>query len=358
MNIFCLFYKNIESTIPYYYGYSKKQWYISNDNVQQIDIGVGKMWKVLNDKKVKRNVVVAVIDGGVDISNCAISDNIWENSDEIADNGIDDDNNGFIDDLNGWNFTENNNAVNDFSNDIFELNHGTKIAGIICAAPSKSEVSGIACGDWIKIMPLKVISAPMEADSTIESGKLDNLVKAINYAEKMGADICNISLNTPFNDRKLRRTIEESKMLFVVSAGNGNGVYRNIDKMPSYPASYNFSNVIAVANIKSNGKLHSRSNYGRESVDILAPGTDIYNIDTQGKYSYGTGTSYSASIVTATAASIYAINESVDSYSCKLIICQTADTYKMLERKSACGRVINCQKAIKAEKVILEEKVN
>lgn len=348
MTGFYLLLLKICSTDYNYHNYSENQWYISSDNKQQIDIGVKKMWKSFNNDKIKQNVIVAVIDGGIDISNSAISNNIWENQDEIAGNGLDDDNNGFIDDLNGWNFAENNNAVDDFSNDIFELNHGTKIAGIICADSKKCEVSGIVYGDWIKIMPLKVIKSSIADDFTIQSGKIDCLVDAINYAEKMGADICNISLNTPCDDKRLRRTIEESKMLFVVSAGNGSGLNRNLDKNPSYPASYNYSNVISVANIKSNGKLHSRSNYGQGSVEILAPGTAIYNIDTQNGYDYGTGTSYSTPIVTAIAAAIYATNVNMDCRECKLIICQTADTYKSLEKVSVCGRVINCQKAINA----------
>lgn len=329
--------------------YSENQWYISDQDNEKIDVGIIGMRNSLNKETKKQEVIVAVIDGGIEVSNSAIANNIWINHKEIPDNGIDDDNNGFVDDAHGWNFAENNCLVDSFSVDKYELNHGTKIVGIICADPKKSKVSGVVCGDWIKIMPIKVINNSFSDEKIIASGNVKDLVKAIKYAEKMGAVICNISLNTTVDNQELKETIKESNMLFIVSAGNRNGMTRNVDKYPSYPASYSFPNLITVANIKSNGRLNSNSNYGLESVDISAPGTDIYNIDIQNRYSFGTGTSYSAPIVTATASAIYARNKNMNSKKCKQIICNTAEKNNLIEKKISNGRVINCYKALKGE---------
>lgn len=79
-------------------------WYISNQNEEKIDVGIIGMWGLLDKKAVKREVMIAIIDGGIEISNVAIANNIWINVKEIPNNGIDDDNNGFADDVNGWNF--------------------------------------------------------------------------------------------------------------------------------------------------------------------------------------------------------------------------------------------------------------
>ena len=307
------------------------------------------MWDSLDKETIKQEVMVAIIDGGMEISNIAIADYIWVNDKEIPDNGIDDDNNGFVDDVNGWNFVKNSGEVSSYIDDKSELNHGTKIAGIICADSEKSEVAGIVSGSWIKIMPLSVIDGFRIDSKKLGSGNVDNLIKAINYAEMMGADICNISLNTSVDYEELKKTMEESNMLFVVSAGNGSGLSRNIDINPSYPASYDLPNLITVANVKSNGRLNSKSNYGVKSVDVAAPGTDIYNLDVQDGYTYGTGTSYSAPVVAAEAAAIYSVNMDMYANKCKQIICDSADDFQALRKKVSGGSIINCQKALNKE---------
>ncbi len=332
------------------YQYSDKQWYISGDEKTKMNVGIPQMWNFLDKIHTKQEVVVAVIDGGMDISNQAISDNIWINTGEIADNGKDDDENGYIDDVNGWNFADNNNVVDGFKHDKYGLNHATKIAGIICANPKRNDVSGLINGKWIKLLPVKIIRDSERDNDELASGNVQNLINAIDYAEEMGADICNISLNSYRDNQDLKRVIKSSKMLFVVSAGNGKGMKRNLDRNPSYPASYNFKNLITVANIKANERLHSGSNYGEKSVDVSAPGTDIYNIDAEKGYSYGTGTSYSTPIVTATAAAIYATNPNMNAEKCKKIICDTADVSKLLDNKVASGRILNCENAVGGKK--------
>lgn len=323
----------------------KEQWYLFDNNTCDVNIKAQEMWKLLEGKKEKRNVVIAVIDSGVDISNEEITAFTWENKYEIPDNERDDDNNGYIDDINGWNFVGDNNNVSEFKSSVNEISHGTKIAGIICANHNIGKIYGITDSSCIKIMPIKVLGE-MYGNNGIGLGEVDNVIDAIQYAEANGADICNISLNIDREYYQLSEVIKNSNMLFVASAGNRNGQNRNIDKYPSYPASYNYENVITVANVKSNGRLNSKSNYGVKSVDIAAPGTDIYGIDAGGKYSFGSGTSYAVPIVAGTAAMLYACDENMTGGKCKAILWEAADSKRGLEHEVHGGKILNCKNSI------------
>ena len=134
------------------------------------------------------------------------------------------------------------------------------------------------------------------------SGTTASLIAAIQYAEASGASICNLSLASNQDDRALYQAIANSKMLFIVAAGNDSA---NTDLSPTYPASYNLDNILSVANLSYNGTLHSTSNYGATSVDLAAPGTSILSTTPNNSYSYMTGTSMAAPMVTAAAAMVY-----------------------------------------------------
>lgn len=258
----------------------------------------------------RKETIVAIIDTGVDYNHEDLQNVLWVNKGEIPDNGIDDDGNGYIDDINGWNFYNDNNVLYNGSED----SHGTHIAGTIAANINSKGISGVAGNSTVKIMVLKALGG---AD---ESGFTYSIVNAIEYAEKMGATICNFSFGTENTDKNMEEAIRNSKMLFVVAAGNGevnNGLGYNIDSRPMYPASYGYDNIISVANLQADGKLHISSNYSPDLVDIAAPGSRILStIDsvtfksnfTSGRmptpYAYLTGTSMAAPFVVGTAALI------------------------------------------------------
>lgn len=324
--------------------YSGLQWYLSDDETNPVNIHVKDMWKDYNEIKLRRKVIIAVIDGGIEIDHPAISSSIWLNENEIPNNGIDDDANGYVDDVHGWNFIHNNGDVQCYDEDKYELQHGTRIAGIICADSKKAEVTGVAADAWIKIMPISIIKN--DAKGLLPAGNTDDLIRAIQYAECMGADICNISLNTDSSSELLEKTIKESSMLFVVSAGNRQGRKRNIEKYPAYPAPYQSDNLIAVANIKRNGRLAANSNYGKQSIDIAAPGVDIYGLDVEEGYSYGSGTSFSTPVVSGVAALLYASDEQMDALTCKSLILESAEKFPELKDEIHNGNVLNCQKIL------------
>ena len=105
-----------------------------------------------------------------------------------------------------------------------------------------------------------------------------------------------------------------SGLLFVVSAGNGDeqtGTGMDLEVSPCYPASFDLPNVISVANLSYDGTLCGRSNYGSDSVDLAAPGTYILSTTADQGYSYMTGTSMAAPMVSAAAALVYSYGENI-----------------------------------------------
>ena len=328
-------------------SYSKAQWALSNNGTFKgyrtslksksgVDVSAEKAWKYYTPA---RQTVIALIDTGVQYQHSELTGSFWTNTDEIAGNGVDDDGNGYVDDVNGWNFYDNNNYVYTGSTDA----HGTHCAGTISAKKDNEEgIAGLADYDNIKIMMLKALGGEKGEGTTL------SLALAIKYAEANGADICNLSLGTDTNDKVLYRTMKKSKMLFIVAAGNGgeDGRGIDIDKKPSYPASYDLDNIITVANIKADGTLSASSDYGASSVDIGAPGTDIISTSAGGKYAYMTGTSMAAPFVTAAAAMVYSSNSDLTLADTKNILLSTVKTDTAISGKTVSGGILDCGSAV------------
>ena len=260
-----------------------------------MDINLSGAWALLQGRSMQETVV-AVLDTGIDIGHPDLAGGIWSNSKELNGRaGIDDDGNGYTDDVNGWDFYHNNSRV---YNAIDKDDHGTHVAGTIAASINNSVgITGIAPN--VKILPVKFIGP--------DGGSTFAAIQAIQYAEKMGAKIVNCSWSgeTATSDPALERTIQSSKMLFVAAAGNEG---KNNDMSPSYPASYTSPNILSVAAIDNQGRLASFSNYGRNSVDVAAPGESILSTVPRGfnssydDYAFYNGTSMATPHVSGIAA--------------------------------------------------------
>ena len=221
------------------------------------DIDAPEAWDVTTGSS---DVVVAVVDSGVDVNHPDIAANIWTNPGEIAANGIDDDGNGYIDDVRGWDFYANDNDPRDANG------HGTHVAGTIAAAGDNA--AGITGVSWsAQIMVLRFLDA-------WGNGSTANAIAAIEYANEMGADIINNSWGGGAYVQSLKDAIDASDALVVCAAGNSGN---NNDSFPHYPSSYSSANIIAVAASDQDDNRASFSNYGRFSVDVAAPGTNIYS---------------------------------------------------------------------------------
>lgn len=290
----------------HYYGTFPVTKYSTPD----VDMNIWNSWKNYPlSKEETHTVIVAVIDTGVDYLHPDLADHMWINPYEIPDNGIDDDGNGYIDDIHGWDFYNNDASVCHYleTEDGYTAhpddndNHGTHIAGIIAATANNGiGIAGVASNVNVQIMSLKIHGG------SSSSGSVSNAIKAIRYAESMGADICNLSWGTTNYSQPLELAIRESSMLFISAAGN-NGI--NINSTPIFPASLRLPNLISVTYINQNGTLDEDSNYGVSTVDIAAPGEDIYSTLVGGGYGYSSGSSMAAPHVAGLAAMIYASQE-------------------------------------------------
>jgi len=261
--------------------------------VAGIDINLETAWLVTQGNP---DVLVAVIDTGVDISHPDLKDAMWTNPGEIAGNGIDDDGNKLIDDIHGWDFHNNDNVLFDPSdkddNQKYVDNHGTHCAGTIVAANNLIGVVGIAPG--IKILPLKFIGP--------KGGDTANAISAIEYAAAKGAKIINCSWGGPIdlpNDPLRDAIVANPDILFIAAAGNSSV---DIEISPLYPASYNLDNIITVTAINNTGGISYFSNFGLQSVDVAAPGENIYSTLPDNTYGYLSGTSMATAYVSGIAA--------------------------------------------------------
>lgn len=310
-----------------------------------IDINIEPAWSQFSNG---RSVTIAIVDTGIDITHTDLQGIIYTNTAEIPGDRIDNDANGYIDDVNGWNFVGKNNDVTDYDSSSEENDHGTHCAGIIGAGVNSTGIAGVASNTNIKILPVKVLGGKDGYGSTVD------IVAGIKYAQKMGAQICNLSLGyeaTKTNssvDSILKKTISESNMVFVIASGNGDRNYNGInnDITPTYPASYDCNNIISVANLTPTGTLNTSSNYGLKSVDIAAPGTCIYSTITENGYDYFTGTSMSAPMVAGGLAEIYSYFTDVSMLQASKILLETAKPVFALSGKISTGGMLDVYGAL------------
>lgn len=311
----------------------------ATNSVRGVDINIQPAWE-LYDKSTEehRPVIVAVIDTGVDINHPEIKDAIWVNEDEIPGDGIDNDGNGYVDDIYGWNFFHNNNQV--FVG--MEDDHGTHAAGTIAAARSTLGIAGIADNKYVKIMALKALGTEFGV------GEETAVIEAIRYAEANGASICNLSFGTEIYYPNLEKVMRESKMLFIIAAGNGDkdGNGMNTDEHPDYPASFNLDNSIVVANLMFDGNLAKSSNYSTNIVDVAAPGTYIVSTIADNSYGFMTGTSMAAPMVTGVAALLYSYRTDIGLQDVKPIIMASVRHLDGLKGKLVSEGVIDAYAAL------------
>ncbi|AZZ38339.1 serine protease [Bdellovibrio sp. qaytius] len=251
-------------------------------------------------KAVNEKVVVAVIDTGIDTEHKDLKKTIWINVGETgkdsqgrdkATNGIDDDGNGYVDDVNGWNFVDNNNQVSD------QEGHGTHIAGIINTQFTQTKHGSAD----LQLMALKYYSPKLSNQMNII-----NTIKAIHYATMMKAQIVNYSAGGAMPEFYELQAIQNARKLgimMVVAAGNET---EDTDVVRYYPASYRLDNMISVAALSKDGGLTSFSNYGKNTVDIAAPGKLIYSTLPQNRYGFLSGTSQATAFVTGHLAAVVA----------------------------------------------------
>jgi CSLREA domain-containing protein len=264
--------------------------------------------------------------------------------------GVDTDRNAFVDDLFGWNFrsaADEPNAPND-PQDL--LGHGTHVAGTIGAIGNNNR--GVTGVNWrTSMMALKFLD-------TGNSGQTADAVAAINYAtlmrEQFGEPIK--VLNASFGQsgsesQALRNAIAaagQTDMLLVAAAGNGNilGQGINLDRDPFFPASSDLANVISVAASGPSDELARFSNFGKVSVDLAAPGIGVLSTLPGGRYGTANGTSMAAPHVAGTAALIWSELPFATSAEIRQAILTTVDTSSAFNTLTSTGGRLNARQAI------------
>ncbi len=251
---------------------------LPNDQLiaSQKHLGQIKATEGWNSATSAKDVVIAVIDSGVDIGHPDLKNNLWKNPRETK-NSIDSDNNGYVDDINGWDFLE---GIADPRPKYYEstpedsigVQHGTMVAGIIASQGNNGiGTAGIA---WeAQLMTLRVLNH-------IGIGNSETVTEALRYAINNGADIINMSLVGTDYDPMVVDLLNQAyeKGIIVVAAAGNNGA--NLNALETYPVCYNqmgAATVIGVGAIDKDFNRPNFSNYGSDCVDIVAPGVNVYS---------------------------------------------------------------------------------
>ncbi len=282
--------------------------FIYRTNLIPNDPGGGSSWPLWDMERIvafdawdvntgSGNMIVGVVDVGIDYTHEDIAGNMWVNAQEVPGNGIDDDLNGVIDDVYGKNCITGSGDPIDDSPPVW---HGTHVAGSIGAVGNNGV--GIVGVNWnVRLMALKFLNSE-------GSGTDFDAIDCIDYALNMKArgepiGVLNNSWGgEDYTEGLLDAVVRshEAGILFVAAAGNDS---ESTDCVPEYPASFEVPNVISVAStVKDDTFAGSYSNYGRASVHLGAPGHYIMSL--KGNNTYGTlsGTSMATPHVAGAAA--------------------------------------------------------
>jgi len=244
--------------------YPESGYYNAPPGTPDGDIDAPEAWDINTGSS---EIVVAVIDTGVDYMHRDIDDNMWLNTGEIPGNGVDDDGNGYIDDIYGYDFCTFAGAARD-SDPMDDYGHGTHCAGIIAAEGDNSlDITGVC---WnTAIMALKFLNSNGQ-------GNLTDAISAFYYAVENGADVTSNSWGAAFYSETMQQVINYATsqgVITVAAAGNSN------TDLPFFPAYYD--NTFSVAATDSDDNRASFSNYG-DWVDIAAPGVDVLSLKAVG----------------------------------------------------------------------------
>ncbi|MDP6810988.1 MAG: S8 family serine peptidase [Kiritimatiellia bacterium] len=300
-----------------------------NGGTDDADIDAPEAWDRVTGSD---QVIVAVIDTGVNYNHADLAANMWINAGETAGNGVDDDGNGFVDDVYGYDF------INSDADPIDDHDHGSHCAGTIGGVGNNG--IGVVGVNWnVRIMALKAFSAQ-------GGGSSGDIIAAIDYAVLMGAHVSNNSYGGTGSSQAEYDAIEAARNaghLFVAAAGNDG---TDNDTIPQYPASFDLDNIIAVAATDRNDGLAGFSCFGLESVDIGAPGVDIHSTLSGGGYGNMSGTSMATPHTAGAAALILAANSQLTYDQVRQLILNGVDLIPSLDGKVATGGRLNVFNAL------------
>ncbi len=354
--------KNVKATSLNYFAEYRS---IPNDNLYQQQwnmniINATTAWNFTTGGVTANGdtIVVFVIDGGIDLQHDDLAENIWMNHAEIPNNGIDDDNNNYIDDYRGWYLTNN-------SDEHLPNSHGVGVAGIIGAKGNNTK--GITGVNWnVKILPFSIIQTQLTKE---------NIIMAYDYALEMrkkyelsngveGAYIVTTNLSAGFSNRfpdnfpilcEVYNTLGEEGILSITATSNNENI--NVEVAGDIPTLCDSDFLITVTDTDS---MDIRKGaYGRNTVDLAAPGNGCFTTAPTNRYRYFSGTSCATPHVTGTVALMYSLksdlfgeaikNKKVETaLQLKQLILDHTDKIDALEFATVSGGRLNTGNSIKA----------
>lgn len=315
--------------------YFSQQWALENigQNAGLIDadINAKSMWSIATGSD---NVVIGVIDSGVNYTHNDLIPNLWRNTLDLPGTGIDEDLNGYVDDVYGIN------ALTGSGNPLDDNGHGSHVSGTIGAKGNNGiGVTGVA--QTIRVAGCKFLNAS-------GSGPTSDAIECLQYFGKLKTRLINpvnvIATNNSWSGSSKSQALSDAiwahhnlGILFIAAAGNDSV---NNDVVTSYPANYLLPNVITVAATDNRDRLASFSNYGKKTVHVGAPGVRILSTVLGQNYSYYSGTSMATPHVTGLVGIIKSAFPTMDHLSIKNLVIASGTPIASLTNTTISGRRI------------------
>ena len=287
-------------------------------------------------------VVVAVVDTGVDNLHEDLKDIMWKNPGEIPGDGVDNDGNGYVDDIHGINTLVRDSQGRATNDTMASHWHGTHVAGTIAATQNNGiGIAGVASN--AKIMAIRTV--PDDAD------ELDSdIAEAFVYAAKNGAKIINCSFGKNVNEGGMvvRDVINEIALqhgvLVIAAAGNDYG--NNNDVSLKFPASFDSESLLVVAATSNSGSLAGFTNVGAKTVDVAAPGAGIFSTINGNQYANASGTSMAAPNTSGVAAMVKGYFPDLSPQELKQVIMETVVSVPSYSGRMVTGGRVNLKAAL------------
>lgn len=300
-----------------------------------VDINAVEAWEVTTGSE---EIVVGIVDTGVDYNHKDLSENMWRNELEVnGRSGIDDDHNGVIDDIYGYN------SVADNGDPMDDNNHGTHCAGVV-GAVGNNELGVVGVNWKVRIMALKFLDSA-------GAGYSDEAIRVMEYAVAMKRKGVNLRvLSNSWGGGSYQQAIFDAiekcakeNILVVAAAGNDAA---NNDDFPTYPADYEIDGVMSVAAVGRDGALAWFSNYGAKSVDIAAPGVSIISTVRNNNYASFSGTSMATPYVSGVAALVLAKDNTIAATSLMELLKGSVKTLQGLRGKTITEGIIDAKASL------------
>jgi serine protease len=288
------------------------QWYLKNtgenNGIPGADINILNVWKETTGGQtiLGHEIVVGVIDAGIDLEHVDLADNFWHNKDEIPDNGIDDDGNGYIDDILGWHANKNNADITSNGS------HGTNVSGVIGA--KGNNLIGVAGINWnIKIIPV-ILEQVNEAAVLRAYEYLLTQRKIFNESKGLAGSFI-VATNSSWgidygkpSDAPIWCAMYDSLgKQGILNVGATTNLNINVDVNGDLPTACPSEFMIGTTS-STRSDARGSAGFGKNTIELAAPGVAIQMPRSRNRYTTDSGTSFATPMVTGAIALLYSSN--------------------------------------------------